>query len=81
MVESSKNVAVLFPFPGIPSRLGIAVFVKFIGYKYQVMALMKCLSKGSAKYAQDNEHMLDQFWIIGKPVRFSKDYLGVQPTP
>ena len=42
---------------------------------------MKCLSKGSAKYAQDNEHMLDQFWVIGKPVRFSKDYLGLRPGP
>jgi len=39
---------------------------------------MKCLSKGSAKYAVDNEDMLDQFWVIGNPVKFSEDWLGTK---
>jgi len=38
---------------------------------------MKCLSKGSAQYAVDNEDMLDQFWVVGKRVKFSEDWVGI----
>jgi len=76
MVESTKSVASLLPFPGIPSRLGTAFVFQYLGYKHRVMALMKRLSKGSSKYVVDNEHMLDQFWVIGKRVKFSDKYLG-----
>ena len=79
MVESNKNVASLLPFPGIPSRLGTAVLIQYIGYKHKVMALMKCLSKGSAQYVQDNEDMLGQFWVVGKRIKFSEDWLGEEP--
>ena len=54
MVESTKSVTGLLPFPGIPSRLGTAVLIQYLGYKYKVISLMKCLSKGSAQYVQDN---------------------------
>ena len=77
MVESSKHVTSLLPFPRIPSRLGSAVLIQYLGYKHKVTALMKCLSKGSAQYVQDAEHVLDQFWDTGKRVKFSEDWLGI----
>ena len=78
MVESSKNVTCLLPFPGIPSRLGTAVLIQYIDSKHRVMALMHRLSKGSSKYVADNEDMLDQFWVIGLTVKFSEDWLGAK---
>jgi len=80
MVESSKNVTSIFPFPRIPSRLGTAVFVQYLGLKHRVLPLMRRLSKTSAQYAEDNEHMLDKFWLIGMPVKFSKGWLGRRPS-
>jgi len=79
MVESTKSVTSLLPFPGIPSRLGSAVLIQYIGYKHKVMTLVKCLSKRTSQYAVDNEDMLDQFWVIGLPVKFSEDWLGEKP--
>jgi len=40
---------------------------------------MNSLSKGSAKYVRDNEHMLDQFWVTGMKVKFSDDYVRIGP--
>jgi len=76
MDESSNYVASLLPFSGIASRLGTAFLIQYLGSKHRVMSLMKCLSKGSAQYVQDSEHMLDQFWLIGNPVKFSSDWLA-----
>ena len=63
----------------MPTRLGTAIVLASLDYNYRVINLMRRLNRGTAKYVRENEHMLDQFWVIMLPVKFSDTYIGNGP--
>jgi len=84
MVESSEVIPVkplsTLPFrEKIPSYIGTAIILSFIGIKLEVVPVLKHLSKGTASYLKKHEKHLDGFWVIATPVHFSGVYLGNKP--
>ena len=65
----------------MPTRLGTAIVLACFGFKPRAVSIMKCLSRSTSKYVQENEAILDQFWVSIVPLIFSDDYLGCRPGP
>ena len=63
----------------LPSRLATAQVLSYVSYKHLVVRLMRLLCKEAAKYVQQNEAILDSFWVDELSVNFNGVYFGLTP--
>jgi len=72
-----ETIADLLPlYEKIPSRLGFAVLCSYLGYKYEIVILLRRLNRSTAAYLKKNETMLDQFWVMAEPVKYNEVFHG-----
>jgi len=67
MVESRSSN--LLPFhPNILSYEASAILVSYLGYSYEIMALLNRLSHRTAFYSRAHHEYLDHYWVIAHRV-------------